>query len=243
MESAKRTIKNELNSSVQVDTFNELFSQSSVGIVQDYDVVLDASDNAVTRYLISDACVKYHKPLVSGAALRWEGHLTTLNYQGGPCYRCLFPVPPPPEAVTNCDAGGIMGPVTGCIGSLQAMEALKMALGEPPAYSGSMLMYDNGAFRTIKMRGKRRDCVCSNPDGITFTDNYEVFCKAKANDKTPSVKLLQDKHRIAAHDIPKDTLIIDVRPRDQFAICAIPGSTNVPLEELESFIRGGKREK
>lgn len=239
VESARRTI-NELNSGTQVDTFNELFDKNNVDIVQDYDIVLDASDNAVTRYLVNDACVKYNKPLVSGAALRWEGHLTTLNYQGGPCYRCLFPLPPPPEAVTNCDAGGIMGPVTGCIGSLQAMEAIRMALGQPPAYAGQMLMYDGGIFRTIKLRDRKRDCVCNNPDSITFADSYEAFCKARADDKTPNLKLLQEKHRIAARDIPRDALIIDVRPKDQFDICAIRGSINVPLDDLESYVKSGK---
>ena len=146
-------------------------------------------------------------------------------------------MPPPPEAVTNCDAGGIMGPVTGCIGSLQAMEAMKIVLGQPPAYSGHMLLYDNGIFKTVKLRNKKMDCVCSNPDSVTFVGDYEAFCKSKANDKTPNLKLLQDQHRITASDIPKGALIIDVRPKDQFAICAIPGSTNVPLEDLETFIK------
>merc|ERR1712106_926480 len=111
--------------------------------IQAYDLVLDCTDNVATRYLLNDACVIAGKPLVSGSALRWEGQLCVYNYLGtGPTYRCLYPQPPPPEAVTNCSEGGVMGPIPGAIGCLQALEAIKILAGMQPAYSGAMLLMD-----------------------------------------------------------------------------------------------------
>lgn len=230
-ESAKRAIL-ALNSGCHVQAINKLFDKSTAKIVDEFDVVVDASDNAMTRYLLNDTCVKYRKPLISGAALRWEGHLTTLNYGDGPCYRCLYPVPPPPEAITNCDAGGIMGPITGCIGSLQAMEALKIIIGLKPDYAQQMFMYDNGRVRTAKLRGRNPSCICMEPDNVELVD-YQAFCGgARADDKTPSINVLADTDRIKANEIPTDALIIDVRPPDQFAICSLRNSVNIPLSEL-----------
>lgn len=95
-----------------------------------FDLIVDASDNVATRYLLNDLCVLQRKPLVSGSALRWDGQLTVYNFNGGPCYRCIFPRPPPPETVTNCSDGGVLGPVTGVIGSLQALEVIKILLDQ-----------------------------------------------------------------------------------------------------------------
>lgn len=234
-ESAKRAIL-ALNSNCHVQAINKLLDKSTAAIVGEFSVVVDASDNAATRYLLNDACVKYRKPLISGAALRWEGHLTTLNYGDGPCYRCLYPTPPPPEAITNCDAGGIMGPITGCIGSLQAMEALKLIIGLKPDYSQQMLIYDNGHVRTAKLRGRNPSCMCAKPDSVELVD-CQAFCGgAKADDKTPSIKMLADTDRIKASEIPTDALIVDVRPPDQFAICSLRSSVNIPLSELANRI-------
>ncbi|KAJ1473121.1 hypothetical protein T484DRAFT_1837644 [Baffinella frigidus] len=148
-----------------------------------YDVVVDCSDNVATRYLVSDACVLAGKPLVSGSALRLEGQLTVYNYEGGPCYRCVFPEPPPPESVTDCSDGGVVGPVVGVIGSLQAMEVIKVAMRKPKeeVMSGRLLLYDASCwrlllydascwrlllydascctFRNIRLRARRPDCA------------------------------------------------------------------------------------
>ena len=118
---------NRLNSKIQVDThITRLSPQSASSIIAAYDVVLDCTDNAPTRYLLSDTCVDLGKPLVSGAALQFDGQLCVYNYKGGPCYRCLFPRPPGPEAVGSCEERGVLGPVTGIIGTLQALEAIKI---------------------------------------------------------------------------------------------------------------------
>jgi adenylyltransferase/sulfurtransferase len=110
-----------------ITTFDCLLnSENALNIVQEYDVILDCSDNAVTRYLVNDACVILGKPLVSGAALRLDGQLSTYHFNGSACYRCIYPMPPNAELVVNCDVGGVLGPVTGTIGSLQALEALRI---------------------------------------------------------------------------------------------------------------------
>ena len=130
-ESAKEAVL-KLNSNCVCETFNiKISSENALDIVRNFDIVVDASDNVATRYLINDACVLSGKVLVSGSALRFNGQLVIYNYNGGPCYRCLFPSPPPPETVTNCSDGGVMGPICGVIGSLQAMEVLKILMEEP----------------------------------------------------------------------------------------------------------------
>lgn len=127
---AARDALQRLNPRTEVVPYRlQLSSKNAMDIIQDYDVILDATDNVVTRYLLNDACVLAGKPLVSGSALQLEGQLTVYNYNNGPCYRCIFPTPPPPEAVTNCGDGGVIGAVTGVIGALQALEAIKIILG------------------------------------------------------------------------------------------------------------------
>ncbi|OZJ05966.1 hypothetical protein BZG36_01257 [Bifiguratus adelaidae] len=125
-ESAKMAIK-QINSLCEVVAYDLLLdSSNALNIIRNYDVVIDATDNAATRYLLNDACVLAGKPLVSGSALRLDGQLTIYNYRGGPCYRCLYPTPPPPETVTNCADGGVLGIVPGIIGCLEALEAIKI---------------------------------------------------------------------------------------------------------------------
>lgn len=128
---AARDALHRLNSKSEIIPYRlQLNSKNAMDIIKSYDIVLDATDNVVTRYLLNDSCVLSGKPLVSGSALQLEGQLTVYNYKGGPCYRCIFPSPPPPEAVTNCGDGGVIGAVTGVIGALQALEAIKIILGK-----------------------------------------------------------------------------------------------------------------
>lgn len=131
VKSAEQAIKN-MNSKCHVIAYeSSLNSENAMEIVSQYNIVLDASDNVATRYLLNDVCVLNKKPLVSGSALRFEGQVTTYNWKNGPCYRCLFPRPPPPETVTNCNDGGVLGPIVGIIGSIQALECIKCILGQP----------------------------------------------------------------------------------------------------------------
>jgi adenylyltransferase/sulfurtransferase len=179
-----------LNCHVVLDVIEEpLANSNALALVTSYDVVLDCTDNAATRYLLNDACVLAKKPLVSGSALRFEGQLITYNYGGGPCYRCLFPIPPPPQFVTNCSDGGVLGAVPGTIGTLQALEALKLLAGSglSPSYVGKMLLFDglNGSFREIKLRSRQGNCgVCGDSPKITeLLEDYPAFCGSGYNDK------------------------------------------------------------
>lgn len=231
-----------LNSGIKYEPHNVPFTVSNaVQLVSQYDVVIDATDNAVTRYLINDACIMAGKPLISGAALQWEGQLTVYNHANGPCYRCLYPEAPPAATITNCDAGGVIGAVTGVIGSMQALEAIRLLTKAPCHYAGRLYLFDaaSGTNRTVKLRGKQSDCMCSNLKNAKLCDNYEVFCGSSATDKTPSVSLLGPNDRMTCQEYSvlhnqKNTLLVDVRPASQFEICNIPDSINIPFKELEA---------
>ncbi|KAJ8662138.1 hypothetical protein O0I10_001831 [Lichtheimia ornata] len=229
-----------------------LDSTNALDIIKQYDVVLDATDNVATRYLLNDACVLAGKPLVSGSALRMDGQLTVYNYNGGPCYRCLHPVPPPAETVTNCSDGGVLGVVPGVIGTLQALEAIKIITGsnanDPPSFlifSGSY----SPMFRTMKLRGKRKDCVvCGENPTITALIDYVQFCGAGANDKELSLSVLEPKERINVQQYNEVVnnneahVLLDVRAPVQFDICSLPGSLSIPLANLEKRISELKKD-
>lgn len=219
-----------LNSRVRVTVHDvQLDGSNAMGIVSGYDVALDCSDNPATRYLINDACVLSGRPLISGSALRWEGQLTVYNYRDGPCYRCLYPTPPNPQFVTNCSDGGVIGAgdtsptcshqfqsmstnvicvflivfflVPGLIGTLQAMETIKLLLAEVkpdtsnhcptgPSFSRRLLVFDgeSGMFRTVSLRPKQPDCaVCASPQTRTINRledvDYALFCGRGPHDK------------------------------------------------------------
>jgi len=180
-----------LNSSVEVTPYDiQIDSSNALDIIRQYDVVVDATDNVATRYLLNDACVMASRPLVSGSALQLEGQLIVYSYNNGPCYRCLFPVPPPPETVTNCGDGGVLGAVPGVIGVLQALETVKILLGHHGVLSKSMLLFDGSdcSFRKVRVRDRNPSCaVCGSEPSVTALIDYEQFCGSKANDK---VKIL-----------------------------------------------------
>lgn len=228
-----------VNSKANIQTFEvQIDDTNAIDLLKDFDIVIDCTDNVATRYLLNDACVLLKKPLVSGSALQMEGQLTIYNYADGPCYRCIFPTPPPPETVSNCSEGGILGAITGTIGSLQALEALKIAgkFGEP--LSGKLLLFDGltSNFRSIKLRPKRKDCgICSDHPTITKLINYEQFCGMKANDKDSGVHLLTENDRISVENykaLTNSHLLVDVRTPMEFRICKLENSVNIPMKKL-----------
>ncbi|CAB4422676.1 unnamed protein product [Rhizophagus irregularis] len=248
-QSAKMTIEG-LNSLCNCVAYEILLdSLSALEIVQQYDIVVDATDNVATRYLLNDACVISGKPLVSGSALRMDGQLTVYNYKGGPCYRCLFPKPPPPESVLNCADGGILGVVTGVIGCLQALQAIKIAT-ENDESPNNLLIFSATSyplFRSIKLRSKKKDCViCGDHPSITKLQDYVQFCGSGALDKSPSVKELGREDRIEPkvyHSLRNETphVLIDVRETVQYDICSLPSSINIPLKDLTKRIEDVKK--
>uniref|UniRef100_A0A8C7J783 Adenylyltransferase and sulfurtransferase MOCS3 n=1 Tax=Oncorhynchus kisutch TaxID=8019 RepID=A0A8C7J783_ONCKI len=207
-----------------------------------YDIVADCSDNVPTRYLVNDACVLSGKPLVSASALRMEGQLTVYNYRGGPCYRCLYPKPPPPEMVTNCSDGGILGVVPGIMGCFQALEVLKIASGQGSSCGQQLLMFDaqDAKFRSIRLRSKQASCaVCGENPTVTHLVDYEKFCGSAATDKCRRLNLLSKDQRVTVQEyksIVDNTaahLLLDVRPLVEVDICHLPTSLNIPLSSLE----------
>ncbi|XP_062584321.1 adenylyltransferase and sulfurtransferase MOCS3-like isoform X2 [Saccostrea cucullata] len=214
----------QLNSLVQCVPYRvQLDSSNALQIIKNYDIVLDASDNVATRYLLNDACILCKKPLVSGSALRFEGQLTVYGYKDGPCYRCLYPKPPPPETVTNCSDGGVLGVIPGIIGSIQALEAIKIACEMGSSFCQKMLLFDGqeGTFRTIKLRSKQPSCiVCGDYPEITELIDYQQFCGSRADDK--EYKQILDSRQ--------KHVLIDVRMPVEMEICKLPTDTyNLPI--------------
>ncbi|CAO2835890.1 unnamed protein product [Amaranthus hypochondriacus] len=197
--------------------------------------------------MINDCCAVLKKPLVSGAALGLEGQLTVYNYKGGPCYRCLFPAPPPMTACQRCSDSGVLGVVPGVIGTLQALEAIKIAsnVGEP--LSGRMLIFDalSGRIRVVKIRGQSPQCeACGEKSAFTpekFREfDYEMFTHSPLSTAPPKLNLIPADSRISCKEYHEKVaneeahILIDVRPAHHFDIISLPNSLNIPLSSLES---------
>lgn len=182
-ESAKARLR-ALNPEVEVITHSlRLDSTNILDIIKDYDIVVDGSDNFPTRYLVNDACVISKKPLVHAGIFRYDGQIMTIVPGVGPCYRCLFPEPPPPGAVPSCQEGGILGAVAGVLGVLQANEVLKFILATGELLSGKLLIFNalESSFRTVRVP-KDKDCpVCSEHPKVTRLIDYQEFCSLRAN--------------------------------------------------------------
>ncbi|GBL95683.1 Adenylyltransferase and sulfurtransferase MOCS3 [Araneus ventricosus] len=240
--SLQRAIE-KINPNVKCHAYSVLLNSTNIEeIIEPYSIILDASDNVPTRYLLNDAAVLFNKHLVSGSALRFEGQLTVYNYLDGPCYRCLFPKPPSADTVTNCSDGGVLGVVTGVIGSLQALEVIKIATGYHPSYYKKMLLFDgfSGDFRVFKLRSKKTDCaVCGTEPSIKKLIDYELFCNRTATDKDLSLSLLLDTDRISCKKLKQifdensKCILLDVRPVNEFKICSLSNSVNIPIDKLE----------
>lgn len=248
-----------LNSSCEaIPHQTQISSSNALELVSKYDIVLDCTDNVATRYLLNDACILSNKTLVSGSALRWEGQLTVYNHNCGPCYRCLFPTPPPPETVTNCSDGGVVGVVPGVIGSLQALETIKILCGAGTSCSQQLLLFDGltTSFRKIKLRNRKDDChVCGKDPVIKKLIDYEQFCGAAASDKNFSLSLLLSSDRVSVsnyrkHFLAPDSphLLIDVRTGVEADICRLPSGSktswwNLPIEDLKRRTKDDEAKK
>ncbi len=178
VDSARETIR-KLNPDVKVVGYNEpLNSENILGIIAGYDVIVNGTDNFPTRYLVNDAAVMAGKPLVDGSIFQFEGQVTVYNYEGGPCYRCLYPTPPPPGEVPSCAEGGVLGAMAGVIGTLQAVEAIKIILGIGEVLSGRLLLFDalSGDFREVRVRNNANCPISGEHPTITELIDYEQFC-------------------------------------------------------------------
>ena len=214
-----------------------LSSENALGLFADYDMVVDGTDNFPTRYLVNDACVLSGKPNVYGSISRFEGQASVFAAPDGPCYRCMFPEPPPPGLVPSCAEGGVLGILPGVVGTLQATEAIKLILGVGEPLVGRFLLFDalKMRFRELKVRRDPECPVCGESPTVTELIDYQQFCgvvPAAAPDPEPSsdeVTVTELKARVDRGD---DFLLLDVREQREFEICRIPGSVLIPLGEL-----------
>ncbi|KAJ3877216.1 hypothetical protein F5051DRAFT_440777 [Lentinula edodes] len=236
-----------INSNIKIDSFTEaLTPENALSLLEPFDVILDCTDNAPTRYLLSDTAVTLHKPLVSGAAQKFEGQLCVYNLgENGPCYRCLFPKPPAPENAGSCEETGILGAVTGIIGNLQALETIKILTGIHD-YKPTLLLFSALSvpqFRSIKLRSRKPTCPACGQQGKiigSISDiDYVQFCGGATPDwETLGLVETHPGHRIRVKDlknsIDSDSILhlIDVRPKTEFEICHLPQFIHVPLSDI-----------
>jgi sulfur-carrier protein adenylyltransferase/sulfurtransferase len=211
-----------------------LSSDNALDILRDYDMVVDGTDNFPTRYLVNDACVLLHKPNVYGSIFRFEGQATVFAYQGGPCYRCLYPEPPPPGLVPSCAEGGVLGILPGTIGLIQATEAVKLILGIGEPLVGRLLLYDalGMHFRELKLRRNPECPVCGDHPTITKLIDYQQFCGIPAQEPKVTeseIEVTEVKDKLDRGD---NFVFLDVREPHEYQIAKIPGAKLIPLGEV-----------
>jgi len=225
-----------INPFVEVRPFEaRLTSENALDLFRDFDIVVDGTDNFPTRYLVNDACVLTGKPNVYGSIFRFEGQVSVFATQDGPCYRCLYPEPPPPGLVPSCAEGGVLGILPGLVGVMQATEAIKLILGKGEPLIGRLLLVDalGMRFRELKLR-KNPDCpACGAHPSITRLIDYNEFCGIRGEEapvmtNIPEIQPEDLKRRL---DAGEDLFILDVREPHEYQICNLGGYL-IPLGEL-----------
>jgi adenylyltransferase/sulfurtransferase len=222
------------NPDVKVQTFRErLTSENALALFRDFDVVIDGTDNFPTRYLSNDACVLLGKPNVYGAILRFEGQASTFDARRGPCYRCLFPEPPPPGSVPSCAEGGVLGVLPGIIAMIQATEAVKLLTGVGEPLLGRFLHYDALAMRFDEFRFEKDPAcpVCGEHPSVTELIDHEGFCGVP-QEAAPSLAEISAVGLHALRERGEPHLLLDVREPAEWETAHIEGATLVPLREL-----------
>jgi molybdopterin/thiamine biosynthesis adenylyltransferase/rhodanese-related sulfurtransferase len=230
----------DINPFVKLDRHEvALTSENALEILKDYDYIVDGTDNFPTRYLVNDACVLLKKPNIYGSIFRFEGQATIFAYPGGPCYRCLYPEPPPPGLVPSCAEGGVLGILPGIIGLIQATETVKLILGAGEPLIGRLMLYDalKMKFRELKLRRDPECPACGDHPTITKLIDYQQFCGIPQHQEAVPVTGEIDAVELKAKlDRGDDFKLIDVREPHEFQICRIPGSTLIPLGELPKHL-------
>ena len=216
-----------------------LTSKNALDVLKDYDVILDGTDNFQTRYLVNDACVLLGKPNAYGSIFRFDGQASVFAVKGGPCYRCLYPEPPPPGLVPSCAEGGVLGVLPGVIGIIQATEAIKLILGAGQPLVGRLLLYDalQMRFRELKLRRDPECPICGDHPTIHALIDYDQFCgvvPAQAQPTAGGLPAVTVEELKAKLDRGDGVVVLDVREPNEYQICRIAGSTLIPLGELAS---------
>jgi len=235
IDSARERLR-DINPHVQVETFGQkVTSANALEIIREFDIVVDGSDNFPTRYLVNDACVLLGKPDVYGAVFRFDGQVSVFSAKDGPCYRCLYAEPPPPDLVPSCADGGVLGVLPGIIGSLQALEAIKLIVGFGESLIGRLVLFDGRRmqFRELALQ-KDPDCpVCGAHPTVTQLIDYDAFCGAgEAGRETAEGVEISAAELQRERGRKPDLVLVDVREPREAEIARIEGSRNIPLHEL-----------
>ncbi|HEX6504837.1 MAG TPA: molybdopterin-synthase adenylyltransferase MoeB [Terriglobales bacterium] len=235
LESAAEKLKG-INPFLNLRTFEtRLTSDNALELFREFDIIADGTDNFPTRYLVNDACVLTGKPNVYGSIFRFEGQASVFAMEQGPCYRCLYPEPPPPGLVPSCAEGGVLGILPGLVGVIQATETIKLILGQGQPLIGRLLLVDalGMSFRELKLR-KNPDCpVCGTHPTITKLIDYNEFCGIRGEEKpveagVPEIQVEELKRRL---DAGENIFVLDVREPHEYQICNIQGYL-IPLGDL-----------
>ena len=235
-EAAKSRLSS-LNPDIEIETFEtKLESGNALDLFKDFDVIVDGTDNFPTRYLVNDACILLGKPSVYGSIFRFEGQVTVFGMPDGPCYRCLYPEPPPPGLVPSCAEGGVLGVLPGIVGSIQAMETIKLILGSGENLVGRLLLFDalGMKFRELKLRKNPQCPMCGPNRSINKLIDYYEFCGVRGEEApAPDVKLpeITPRELKSRLDRGDDLFILDVREPHEYQICNLKGQL-IPLGEL-----------
>ena len=234
---AARNRLSSLNPDIHIDTFEtKLTSENALELFKDFDIIVDGTDNFPTRYLVNDACILLGKPNVYGSIFRFEGQVTVFGMPDGPCYRCLYPEPPPPGLVPSCAEGGVLGVLPGIVGSIQAMETIKLILGRGDNLVGRLLLFDalGMKFRELKLRKNPNCPMCGTNRAIHQLIDYYEFCGVRGEEapgpdvQVPEISARELKSRLDRGD---DLYILDVREPHEYQICNLNGHL-IPLGEL-----------
>jgi len=235
-EAARARLSN-LNPDIEVEAFEtKLTSENALELFKDFDIIVDGTDNFPTRYLVNDACVLLGKPNVYGSIFRFEGQITIFGMPQGPCYRCLYPEPPPPGLVPSCAEGGVLGVLPGIVGSVQAIETIKLILGSGRNLTGRLLLFDalEMEFREFKLRKNPNCPICGEHRTIDKLIDYYEFCGVRGEEAlAPDLKVpeITPKELKARQDRGDELFVLDVREPHEYQICNLKGHL-IPLGEL-----------
>jgi adenylyltransferase/sulfurtransferase len=238
LDSARERIE-DINPYVSLELFDtRLTSENALEIVRAFDIVIDGSDNFPTRYLTNDACVLSGKPYIYGSVYRFEGQASVFAAQGGPCYRCLFREPPPPGLVPSCAEGGVLGVLPGIIGTIQALETIKLILGRGQTLVGRLVLFDalQFSFRELQLQRDPECSVCGEHPSVRELIDYEAFCGVGAATTREGMEItVGELHRRLEQN--PDLQLVDVRELYEWAICHIAGSESIPLGTVPAKLR------
>ena len=243
-ESARDTVA-EINPFVHVQVHTEALSNDNVlELFSEYDLIVDGTDNFATRYMVNDACVLLGKPYVWGSIFRFDGQASVFWAEHGPCYRCLYPDPPPPGMVPSCAEGGVLGVLCASIGSIQVNEAIKLLTGVGDSLVGRLMIYDalEMNYRAVRVRKDPECAICGKNPTITGLIDYDAFCGAISEDAAAAatgstISATELKEMLDRKD---NIFLIDVREPNEYEIVSIPGATLIPKDQ---FLTGAALEK